>query len=64
MRAALYACPSGPIGTRSLALETTWDLSSITAGAPANINVTVPGARRGALPAALLAVRVVKRRIP
>jgi hypothetical protein len=45
--AVLYACPSVPIGTRSLALETTWDLPSLTAGATANIDVTVPGARRG-----------------
>jgi hypothetical protein len=43
----LCACPSVPIGTRSLALETTWDLPSLTAGATANIDVTVPGARRG-----------------
>lgn len=45
--AVLYACPSVPIGTRSLALETTWDLPSLTAGSTANIDVTVQGARRG-----------------
>ena len=45
--AVLYACPSVPIGRRSLALETTWDLPSLTAGSTANIDVTVPGARRG-----------------
>jgi hypothetical protein len=45
--AVLYACPSVPIGTRSLALETSWDLPSLTAGSTANIDVTVPGARRG-----------------
>ncbi len=45
--AVLYACPAVPIGTRSLALETTWDLPSLVAGATANIDVTVPGARRG-----------------
>lgn len=45
--AVLYACPSVPVGTRSLALETTWDLPSLTAGATANIDVTMPGARRG-----------------
>lgn len=45
--AVLYACPAAPVGTRSLALETTWDLPSLTAGATANIDVTVPGARRG-----------------
>lgn len=44
----LYACPSVPIGTRNhLALETTWDPPSLAAGATANIDVTVPGARRG-----------------
>ena len=45
--AVLYACPSVPIGTRSLALETSWDLPSLAAAATANIDVTVPGARRG-----------------
>lgn len=42
-----YACPVVPVGTRSLALETTWDLPSLGPGATANIDVTVPGARRG-----------------
>lgn len=45
--AVLYACPSLPIGTRNLALETTGDLPSLTAGATANIDVTVPVERRG-----------------
>jgi hypothetical protein len=45
--AVLYPCLSVPVGTRSLALETTWDLPSLAAGATANIDVTVPGARRG-----------------
>jgi hypothetical protein len=27
--AVLYACPAVPIGTRSLALDTTWDLPSL-----------------------------------
>ena len=45
--ALLYTCPSVPIGARSQTLETTWDLPSLTAGATANIDVTVPGARRG-----------------
>lgn len=45
--AVLYACPAVPIGTRSLALETTWDLPSLAAGATANIDVAVPGARGG-----------------
>lgn len=45
--AVLYACPSVPTGTRSLVLQTTWDLPSLAAGATANIDLTVPGARRG-----------------
>lgn len=45
--AMLYACPSVPVGTRNLALETTWDLPSLTAGATADMDVTVPVARRG-----------------
>ena len=45
--AVLYACPSVPIGTRSLALETTWDLPNLTAGSTTNTDVPVPGARRG-----------------
>jgi len=43
----LSACPAVPVGTRSLALETTWDLPTLAAGATANIGVTVSGARRG-----------------
>lgn len=43
----LYACPAVPVGTRSLALETTWDLPSLGPFATANIDVTVAGARRG-----------------
>ncbi len=45
--AVLYGCPSLPAGTRTLALETNWDLPSLGPGATANIDVTVPGARRG-----------------
>ena len=45
--AVLYACPAVPVGTRSLVLETTWDLPSLVAGATANIDVTAAGARRG-----------------
>ncbi len=45
--AVLYACPSVPVGTRSLALETTWDLQSLTAGAKAKVDAPVAGARRG-----------------
>ena len=47
--AVLYGCPSVPEVTRSLMLEVAWDLPSLTAGATANIDVTVPGARRGDL---------------
>jgi hypothetical protein len=45
--AILYGCPSLPAGTRTLALETSWDLPSLGPGATANIDVTVTGARRG-----------------
>jgi hypothetical protein len=45
--AILYGCPSLPAGTRTLALETSWDLPSLGPGATANVDVTVPGARRG-----------------
>ena len=45
--AVLHGCPPVPIDTRSLAPETTWHLPSLAAGATANIDVTVPGARRG-----------------
>ncbi len=43
----LYGCPSLPAGTRTLALETTWELPSLGPGATAKIDVTVTGARRG-----------------
>jgi len=45
--AVLYGCPSLPAGTRTLAVETSWDLPSLGPGATANVDVTVPGARRG-----------------
>jgi hypothetical protein len=45
--AVLYGCHSLPAGTRTLALETSWDLPSLAPGATANVDVTVPGARRG-----------------
>jgi hypothetical protein len=45
--AILYGCPSLPAGTRTLAIEISWDLPSLAPGAAANIDVTVPGARRG-----------------
>lgn len=45
--AILYGCPSLPAGTRTLALETSWDLPSLAPGATANVDVTVVGARRG-----------------
>ncbi|WP_270935996.1 hypothetical protein [Falsiroseomonas oryzae] len=45
--AILYGCPSVPAGTRTLALETSWDLPSLVSGATANVDVNVP-ARDGA----------------
>ena len=45
--AILYGCPSLPAGTRTLALETSWERPSLGPGATANVDVTVPGARRG-----------------
>jgi hypothetical protein len=42
-----FECPSLPTETQTLAMETTWDLPSLAAAATANIDVTVPGARRG-----------------
>ena len=47
----LYGSPSLPAGTRTLALETSWDLPSLGPGATANVDVTV-------------AVQVTKRRLP
>ncbi|SDD04805.1 hypothetical protein [Belnapia rosea] len=47
MRCGFSACPSLPAGTLTLALETGWDLSSLTPGTTANVDVTVWGARRG-----------------
>jgi hypothetical protein len=43
----LYACPLLPAGTRTLTLKTSRDLPSLGPGATANVDVTVPGARRG-----------------
>jgi hypothetical protein len=45
--AVLYACPLLPAGTRTLTLKTSRDLPSLGPGATANVDVTVPGARRG-----------------
>jgi hypothetical protein len=39
----LHGCPSLPAGTRTLALETSWDLPSLGPGATANVDVTVTG---------------------
>jgi hypothetical protein len=50
----LYGCPTLPVGARTLALETSWDLPSLGPGATANIDVTVTGARRGDFAAAAL----------
>jgi hypothetical protein len=45
--AGLYPYPAEPVGTRSVVLETKWDLPSLAPGVTANVDVTVPGARRG-----------------
>jgi hypothetical protein len=45
--AILSGCPALPAGSRTLMFSATWDLPSLTAGSTANIDVTVPGARRG-----------------
>lgn len=52
--AILYGCPSLPAGTRTLALETTWDLPKLGPGTTSNVDVTVNGARAGALAQASL----------
>ncbi|MDN3564611.1 hypothetical protein ACFQY5_17870 [Paeniroseomonas aquatica] len=41
--AVLYAWPAVPVGTSSLALETNWDLPSLSAYATANMDLTVAG---------------------
>jgi hypothetical protein len=43
----LYGLPGLPHGARELVAETAWDPASIAAGASAQINVTLPGARAG-----------------
>jgi hypothetical protein len=45
--AVIYGCPSLPAGTRTLTLETTWDLPSLGLGAEHLFDVTVSGARLG-----------------
>ncbi|MDO9498481.1 glycosyl hydrolase family 28-related protein [Falsiroseomonas sp.] len=45
--AVLYGLPDLPIGVRELVAELPWDPASIAAGASAQINVAVPGARPG-----------------
>lgn len=50
----LYGCPSLPVGMRTLALETSWELPSLAAGATADVDVTVQEARRGAFAEASL----------
>ena len=44
-----------PVGTRSLVLETAWDLPSLGAGATSLLDVSVPGARVGDMAGASLA---------
>lgn len=43
----LYGLPDLPHGARELRAEAAWDPPSVAAGASAQINVTVPGARPG-----------------
>jgi hypothetical protein len=45
--ALLYALPDLPHGTRELRAEASWDPPSIAAGASAQLNVALPGARPG-----------------
>ncbi len=45
--AVLYGSLSLPAGTRTLALESSWELPSLGPGPTANVDVTVPGARQG-----------------
>jgi hypothetical protein len=45
--AILYGCPALPAGTRTLAVETTWDLPSLAPSGTALIDVTVPGVQQG-----------------
>lgn len=44
---ALYGLPNLPAGGRELVAETAWDPASIAAGASAQVNVALPGARPG-----------------
>ncbi|WP_237214732.1 hypothetical protein [Falsiroseomonas oryziterrae] len=45
--AVLYGLPDLPHGSRELVAEAPWDPPSIAAGASAQLNVNVPGARPG-----------------
>ncbi|NKE46406.1 hydrolase [Roseomonas frigidaquae] len=45
--AVMYGLPDLPIGVRELVAEQAWDPASITAGASAQVNVPVSGARPG-----------------
>lgn len=54
VRRSSTPAPPLPAETRTLALETSWDLPRLGPGAAANVDVTVPGARRGDLAVALL----------
>ncbi|MBW6399299.1 hypothetical protein KPL78_15670 [Roseomonas sp. HJA6] len=47
MAALLCGRPALPVGRRTLALETSWDLPSLAPGATSLIDVTVNGARQG-----------------
>jgi hypothetical protein len=45
----LYGCPALPAGTRTFMMASgiSWDLPNLGPGAVANVDVAVPGARRG-----------------
>jgi len=53
--ASLCGNPSLPAGTRTLALETSWDLPNLAPGETSLLDVTVNGARQGDLAHAALA---------
>ncbi len=46
--AVLYGCAPLPAGSRTTTLVPTWDLTGLGPGATADVDVTMPGARRGA----------------
>lgn len=51
--AGLYACSSVPVGTRGLAVETTWGMPSMASGATGLTDVTLTETRQGDMAQAL-----------